>query len=90
MIVRIMGEGQFEVPDGAEPVLESLDEQLLRAVKNDDEEGFQETVGELMVAVRQLAGPRLGGSPRPSELVIPGPGTTGEIRGLLGALEPVG
>lgn len=91
MIVRIMGEGQFELPDGAEPVLESLDEELLRAVEDDDEEGFQETLAELMVAVRQMAGPPLAGPPRPSELVIPGPGTTArEIRGLLGALEPVG
>ena len=90
MIVRIMGEGQFEVPDGTEPLLEALDEELLRAVEDDDEEGFQVALGELMVTVRRLARP-LGGRPRPSELVLPGPGTTvREVRGLLTVLEPVG
>ena len=91
MIVRIMGEGQFELPDNAEPVLDSLDEELFRAVEDGDEEHFQETLGEVMVAVRQMAGLPLPGPPRPSDLVIPGPGTTArEIRSLLGALEPVG
>lgn len=92
MIVRIMGEGQFELPDGAEFILEGLDAELMRAVEEGDEEAFQATLGELMVAVRQLAGPPLTGPPRTSELVLPGPDTTsGELRDLLTlALEPVG
>lgn len=91
MIVRIMGKGQFELPERAEPFLEELDAALLQAVEDDDEAAFQKVLGELMVAVRRLAGPPLGGTPRPSELVLPGPGTTAkEIRGLLMTPQPVG
>jgi hypothetical protein len=90
MIARIMGEGQFELPDSAEPVLDALGSKLLRAIEDEDEKAYRETLDELLVAIGLMAGPPLAGPPRPSELVLPGPGTTAkEIRELL-ALELVG
>jgi len=85
MIVRIMGEGQFEVPEERVQDLNHLDQDLLKAVDANDEDGFRTALQGLLASVRtagtQLPDDYLG----PSELVLPGPDATiDEVRAVLG------
>jgi hypothetical protein len=85
MIVRIMGEGQFEVPQERVDELNRLDQELQRAVEADDEEGFSAALQGLLASVRtagkELPEDYLG----PSELVLPSPDSTiHEVRAVLG------
>ena len=85
MIVRIMGEGQFEVPDEEVGVLNRLDQELQRAVDADDEAAFHAAIQGLLASVRnagtELPEDYLG----PSELVLPSPDATiEEVRAVLG------
>jgi hypothetical protein len=85
MIVRIMGEGQFEVPQEEVEVLNRLDQELQKAVDADDEEAFHTAIQGLLASVRtagtELPEDYLG----PSELVLPSPDATiEEVRAVLG------
>jgi hypothetical protein len=85
MIVRIMGEGQFDVPQARVDELNRLDQDLLKAVDADDEDGFRTALEGLLASVRtagtELPDDYLG----PSELVLPGPDATiEEVRAVLG------
>jgi hypothetical protein len=85
MIVRIMGEGQFDVPEGHLEELNRLDQDLLKAVDTDDEDRFRTALQGLLASVRtsgsELPDDYLG----PSELVLPGPDATiEEVREILG------
>jgi len=53
MIVRIMGEGQFELADNAMEELNGLDEHLTSAVQSSDEEAFRRTLDALLAKVRE-------------------------------------
>ena len=85
MIVRILGEGQFEVPDDQLDELNDLDEELTRAVEGGDEAAFSSALQGLLAGVREsgrrLSDDHLG----PSDLVLPDPDSTlEEVQGLLG------
>ena len=85
MIVRIMGEGQFEVPQERVDELNRLDQDLQKAVEADDEDGFETALQGLLASVRtagsELPEDYLG----PSELVLPSPDSTiEEVRAVLG------
>jgi hypothetical protein len=85
MIVRIMGEGQFDVPEGHVEELNRLDQDLLKAVDTDDEDRFRTALQGLLASVRtagsELPDDYLG----PSELVLPSPDATiEEVREILG------
>jgi hypothetical protein len=51
VIVRISGEGQFELPDSEAERLNELDNQAVAAVEAGDEEGFHELWGEMLALV---------------------------------------
>ncbi|HKD32404.1 MAG TPA: hypothetical protein VKB73_02920 [Gaiellaceae bacterium] len=53
MIVRLMGEGQFEVDDEVAKGLNDLDEQAGRALEAADEEGFRQLLVRMADAVRK-------------------------------------
>jgi hypothetical protein len=85
MIVRIMGEGQFEVPAEHLDELNRLDDQLMKAVDAGDEGSFTTALEALLASVRtagdELPVDYLG----PSDLVLPGPDATiEEVREVLG------
>ena len=85
MIVRIMGEGQFDVPDEHLDELNKLDDALAEAVEGGDAGSFRTALESLLASVRtqgaELPGDYLG----PSELVLPGPDATiDEVRAVLG------
>ena len=52
MIVRLMGEGQFEVDDEVAKGLNDLDEQAGQAVERGDEEQLRELLRRMAEAVR--------------------------------------
>ena len=52
MIVRLMGEGQFEVDDEVAKGLNDLDEQAGQAVEHGDEEQLRELLRRMAEAVR--------------------------------------
>ncbi len=84
MILRILEEGQLEVPDGALDELNELDEKLVVAVDSGDEASFRASLDALLARVRELGTPVADDHLGPSELFLPGPDSTlGEVRQLL-------
>lgn len=85
MILRILGEGQFEIADDDQESLNKLDAELVAAVESGDTEAFEARLERLLAEVRE-AGERvpddyLGAS----DFVLPGPGATiAEVRDMLG------
>jgi hypothetical protein len=84
MIVRILGEGQLEVPDSAAAELNQLDATLEAAVERSDEAAFRPALAALLAKVRDVGSPTEADDLRPSELIIPQPDATmAEVRQLL-------
>ena len=71
MIVRILGEGQLDLPDSAAEELNQLDAALESAVERGDEAAFAPALAALVARVRQVGSPAEPGELRPSELIIP-------------------
>ena len=85
MIVRILGEGQVDVPDGELDSLNSLDDALQRAVDGGDEEGFIQSLAALLSRVRDIGRPLPDDEIVPSDLVLPSADASlAEVRELLG------
>jgi hypothetical protein len=84
MIVRISGEGQFEVPDGHLQELNRFDDQLAKAVDAGDEAAFKAALEALLASVRTAGDELPGDFIGPSDLVLPGPDATiEEVREVL-------
>jgi len=71
MIVRILGEGQLELPESAAEELNRLDTALESAVERNDEAAFRPALAALLAKVRQVGSPAQADDLRPSELIIP-------------------
>jgi len=71
VIVRILGEGQYSVPDSEKTVLEVLDGDLVAAVETHDEPAFAKALGELTAVVRRAGTALPADTLAPSDLVIP-------------------
>lgn len=85
MIVRILGEGQFDVPDAALDELNELDEALVIAVESGDADAFAHALRELLAGVRTAATPHAVDTLDSSDLILPGPDASlAEVRALLG------
>jgi len=85
MIVRIMGEGQWEIADDQLPALNELDARLETALEAAHEEGFRAALATLLAAVRS------SGSKVPDDTLVdsdlylpPEDATVEEVRQLLG------
>jgi hypothetical protein len=84
MIMRVMGEGQFEVGETHLNLLNELDAELVTAVDSGDEELFRQAYGKLLDAVKQFGTPVPLDSLEPSELILPSADATiDEVRELL-------
>ncbi len=84
MIVRILGEGQLDVPESAAEELNQLDAALEQAVERGDEGAFRSALEALLVRVREVGSPADPDQLKPSELIIPQPDATmDEVRKLL-------
>jgi hypothetical protein len=71
MIVRIMGEGQFSVPDKHRSEMEALDNTLLEAVEAGEEAAFEVALGAAVAEVRRLGTDLPDDEFYPSDLVLP-------------------
>jgi len=85
MIIRILGEGQYEVSEDQLIRLNALDAQLQSSVDNADPTAFGTALDELLAAVRQLGTAVPDQVLTPSELVLPAQGSElDEVAALLG------
>jgi len=85
VIVRILGEGQFEVPDDALDGLNQVDSRLQSAVESDDNPSFEAALAELLSKVRSAGGRCADDYLGPSDHVLPGDDSSlEEVRDLLG------
>jgi hypothetical protein len=71
MIVRILGEGQRELPDSALPELNELDTALMQACHSGEHDGFATALTALLSRVRELGTAVDDDYLGPSELVLP-------------------
>lgn len=84
MIVRIMGEGQFDVPDSDLDRLNELDDELSAAIESDDPNRFASALDALLAVVRSHATPHDVATLDQSDLILPGPDASLEqVRSLL-------
>ena len=65
MIVRIVGDGQYEFPDDQNDALNELDNQLVTVVESGDEAQFGDLWGKMVELVRS------SGTPLPDEELLP-------------------
>jgi hypothetical protein len=85
VILRILGEGQFEIDDARLSELNPLDDELAAAVERGDEAGFATALSRLLEAVRSDASRLPDDYIGPSDLVLPGGDSSLEqTRALLG------
>ncbi len=76
MIVRISGEGQYELPDDDADRLNELDNEAVAAVEADDEDRFHEVFEEMLQLVR-TDGQKLGDEElEESDVILPPPDIT--------------
>ena len=84
MIVRILGEGQVDVPDAELDALNKLDDQLQSAAEGGDEVAFAAALSALLGRVRQVGKPLGDAELVPSDLVLPSADASlAEVRELL-------
>jgi hypothetical protein len=84
VIVRILGEGQYDVSDDAIDRLNQLDSAVETAVETGDEEAFADALGALLDGVRTVGVPHELGALDESDLILPpGDATIDEVRQLL-------
>ncbi|MBD0292282.1 MAG: hypothetical protein ICV70_01740 [Jiangellaceae bacterium] len=84
MIVRIMGEGQFEVDETSMQNLNSLDDALTTAVESGDEGSFRAALSALLAEVRSSGTPLAPDALVDSDLVLPFEDAhIDEVRGML-------
>lgn len=84
MIVRVLGQGQLEVPDDGFDELNEHDEALVRAVETGDEAAFSRSLRLLLDAVRRRGSALPADHLGPSDVVLPGADATlDEVRALL-------
>jgi hypothetical protein len=84
VIIRILGDGQYEVADDQIDSLNELDDQLEKAVEIGDEATFASALGALLDRVRDLGTPVALDALVPSQLILPAEGASlAEVRDLL-------
>ena len=76
MIVRISGEGQFDLPEDHVDELNRLDDDLTKAVDADDEAQFKTALEALLASVRTAGAELPADWIGPSDLVLPSPDST--------------
>jgi hypothetical protein len=76
VIVRISGSGQWRVPDEQRPLLNELDDEIVRSLETCDQAEFSRLLHRLLDAVTE-AGERLPDDELlPSDVVLPATDTT--------------
>ena len=76
MIVRILTEGQFNLPGAHVDELNEIDNQIVEVVENEDREGFERLLKKLLDLVREKGTPVPVDELVESDLVLPEPDLT--------------
>ena len=85
MIVRILAEGQLDVPDSYLDELNELDSALSDAINADDEATFEQRLAELLARVRSCGSPLADDVITESDIILPSADSTiHEVREILG------
>jgi hypothetical protein len=85
MIVRILGEGQYDVADAALERLNELDAALEAAIDNEDDAAFHAALGQLLDGVRSAGVPHDDDDIVASDVILPpADSSIAEVRDLLG------
>jgi len=71
VIIRIMGEGQFQVDDSHLTELNTLDDKLGDSIDSGDDDMFRAALVDLLAAVRRVASPVPDDELVDSDLVLP-------------------
>lgn len=71
MIVRLMGEGQYEVDDALLEQLNDVDDAAVSSIEAGDEVAFREHLEELVLLVRASGEPLDPGRLCASDLIVP-------------------
>ena len=84
MIIRILGEGQYDVEDGALDRLNELDAALESAVDAGDEAAFATALSELLAGVRTVGAAHPADTLDESDLILPpSDATIDQVREML-------
>ncbi|MCU1490686.1 MAG: hypothetical protein JWM85_2091 [Acidimicrobiaceae bacterium] len=84
MIVRILGEAQYELDEEARPRLEQLDQDLGHAITANDEAWFHKALTAVLAEVREAGTPLEPSRIVPSDLALPSSDSSlQEVRTLL-------
>lgn len=84
MIVRILGEGQWDVPSAAVDGLNALDDQVEQAVEHQDQDQLTLALSELLAEVRSLGTPVPDDQILDSDLILPDVGSSlADVEALL-------
>lgn len=84
MIIRILGEGQYDVPDDAVASLNGLDTDLELALGAHDDAQFRTALSALLARVRTVGTPSPLDALQPSDAVLPASDAhVDEVRELL-------
>jgi hypothetical protein len=71
VIVRLMGEGQFRVPDDVREELNALDQEAMEALDAEDETELDKRLDDMWDLVRERGEPLDAGDLSPSDVVVP-------------------
>jgi hypothetical protein len=84
MIVRILGEGQYDLSDDAVSALNDLDAKVEAAVESGDQAAFDQALAQLLDGVRTAGVAHEADSLEPSDLILPmADATLDEVRDML-------
>jgi hypothetical protein len=84
MIVRILGEGQYDLSDDAVSALNDLDAKVEAAVESGDQAAFDQALAQLLDGVRTAGVAHEADSLKPSDLILPmADATLDEVRDML-------
>ncbi len=78
MIIRIVGEGQFQVPSALLDELNERDNQIVRAVAQGRERAYYQAFARLLALVRRRGQPLAHDDLHPSDVILPAADTTFE------------
>jgi hypothetical protein len=71
VIVRIVGDGQYEFPDDQADRLNELDNQLVTVVESGDEGRFTDLWAQMVEYVRSTGSPLADDELKPSDVILP-------------------
>ena len=84
MIIRILGQGQYEVDEAHADGLNEFDTALEQAVESGDEQRFRTALLDLVAQVREHGSPLPDDALTPSDAAVPGDDATlAEVKDLL-------